>query len=214
MLSLLFLISHQVYGQQAIYSQFDSVINSESVPINDMLTGWDGDYQRGELVYADVSWSFGFNSDLIIAGESLGQLNIQREYRHYYYLNYDKETSDYYRALELGNTLASNKKLDLILKQFDAPGISLGYQTKMLQCEAFNWQAGFDLALYQPGNFQFASIKGAAEAGDASAASGLINYRYNDDKLLDHQADVSKGLGLSLSTNLILKWMVGRLKFN
>jgi hypothetical protein len=205
MLSLLFLISHQVYGQQAIYSQFDSVINSESVPINDMLTGWDGDYQRGELVYADVSWSFGFNSDLIIAGESLGQLNIQREYRHYYYLNYDKETSDYYRALELGNTLASNKKLDLILKQFDAPGISLGYQTKMLQCEAFNWQAGFDLALYQPGNFQFASIKGAAEAGDASAASGLINYRYNDDKLLDHQADVSKGLGLSLSTNLILE---------
>jgi hypothetical protein len=192
-------------AQQGVYSRFDSVVSSESVPINDMLTGWDGSYQRGELVFADVNWSFGFEADLNIADEHWGGLRLQREYRHYYYLTFDKETSDYYRALELGEKLRVDKKLDLTLKQFDAPGISLGYQTEKIQFSTFSWQAGFDLALYQPGNFQFAAIKGIAEAGDASAASGIIDYRYNDDKLLDHQANVSKGLGLSLSTQFLLE---------
>lgn len=204
--SFLFLIViNQAYGQQSIYSQFDSVISSESVPINDMLTGWDGSYQRGELVYADVAWSFGFSSDLVIADKALGQLSIEREYRHYYYLKYDKETSDYYRTLELGNTLGSNKKLDLTFKQFDAPGISFGYESQKFELQSFQWQFGLGFAIYQPGHFQFGSIKGIAEAGEASAASGIVNYRYDNDKLLDHQAEVDKGLGLSVSTKLVLQ---------
>jgi len=205
LVSVMFLlVMNQAYGQQSIYSDFDSVVSSESVPINDMLTGWDGSYQRGEVVYADVRWSFGFKTDLVIADEALGQLSIQREYRRYYYLAYDKETSDYYRALELGNELTSNKKLDLTFKQFDAPGLSLGYESENFQLESFNWQFGFDLAMYQPGHFQFGSVKGIAEAGETEAASGIIDYRYDDDKLLDHQADVDKGLGFSFSADFLI----------
>ena len=179
-----------------------------------MLTGWDNSYQRGEVVFADVNWSFGFRSDLVIADESLGQLSIQREYRRYYYLNYDKETSDYFRALEVGDKLESNKKLDLTFKQFEAPGLSLGYESNKFQLEAFNWQFGVGLALYQPGHFQFGTVKGIAEAGEASAASGIINYRYDDDKLLDHQADVDKGLGLSSSIMLAIELEQWRAKIS
>jgi len=126
---LLSLVMNNVNAQQGIYSNFDSIVSSESVPINDMLTGWENSYQRGEIVFADVNWSFGFQSDLVITDKSLGQLNVQREYRRYYYLNYDKETSDYFRALEVGDKLESNKKLDLTFKQFEAPGLSLGYES-------------------------------------------------------------------------------------
>lgn len=206
LISALFLcLINVAYAEQSIYSDFDSIVSSESVPIMDMLTGWDNSYRRGEIVYADVNWSFGFRSDLVIAGESLGQLSIKREYRRYYYLNYDKDTSDYFRALEVGDTLESNKKLDLTFKQFEAPGLSFGYESNKFQMESFNWQLGFGLALYQPGHFQFGSVKGIAEAGEASAASGIINYRYDDDKLLDHQAEVDKGLGLSLSLMFALE---------
>jgi len=196
---------NNVNAQQGIYSNFDSIVSSESVPINDMLTGWENSYQRGEIVFADVNWSFGFQSDLVITDKSLGQLNVQREYRRYYYLNYDKETSDYFRALEVGDKLESNKKLDLTFKQFEAPGLSLGYESNKFQLDSFNWQFGLGLALYQPGHFQFGTVKGIAEAGEASAASGIINYRYDDDKLLDHQAEVDKGLGLSLSIMFALE---------
>ena len=203
---LYFVLSFEpAFAEQNVYSSFDSIISSESVPINDMLTGWENSYQRGEIVFADVNWSFGFSSDLEIAGESFGQLSVQREYRRYYYLNYDKETSDYFRALELGNELTSNKKLDLTFKQFEAPGITFGYESKKFQMESINWQLGLGMSLYQPGHFQFGSIKGIAEAGEASAASGIINYRYDDDKLLDHRAEVDKGLGLSLSLMFALE---------
>ena len=208
-LALLCLVSVQANAQQGVYSSFDSVVSSEAVPINDMLTGWDGSYQRGELVYADVSWSFGIFSDLFIADEFLGRVSIQREYRHYYYLNFDKETADYYRAVELGDSLSRDKKLDLTFKQFDAPGISLGYDSKPFHLESVDWQFGIDFAVYQPGHFQFGSVKGVAEAGDTESASGVIDYRFDEDKLLDTNGDLlndysnlKKGLGLSLSANI------------
>jgi hypothetical protein len=194
-----------VHGEYEVYSKLDSIISSESVPINDMLTGWDGSYQRGELAYADIEWSFGFASDFVVNGKALGRLNIQRQYRRYYYLSFDKETSDYYRALELGNKLDSEKKLDLTFKQFDAPGLSFGYGSEKFQLSNFGFQFGVEFSLYQPGHFQFGRLKGVAEAGEASAASGILDYRYDDDKLLDHQADVDKGLGLSFGTHFIVE---------
>lgn len=192
-------------AQQSIYSQFDATVSSEPVPIKDMLSGWDGSYRSGEVVFADVSWAVGFKTDLKFADQHWGALALQREYRHYYYLNFDKETSDYYRTLELKQKLEGNKKLDLVIKQFEAPGISVAYQTPDFRFNDLRWQVGFKLALYQPGHFQFAKIKGIAEAGDATTASAIIDYSFDDDKILDFQADVDKGLGLSLSSELRLE---------
>ncbi len=192
-------------AQQSIYSRFDLVASSESVPLNDMVSGWDSSYQRGEIVFADAVWSTGYSVDINAADYSLGQVRIQREQRHYYYLSFDKETADFYRALELGQDLSSDKELDLSVKQFEAKGVSVGFTSSEFQVQDVDIRAGFNLSLYQLGHFQFANIKGIAEAGDATAASAVINYRYDEDKILDHQADVDNGLGISFSAHLLMK---------
>jgi len=193
-------------AQQSVYSRIDVLAHSEPVPINDMLSGWDGSYQRGEAVYADARWAFGYRQSLNVDDTDVGQFQLQREHRYYYYLKFNKDTADYYRALELGNDLASDKALDLTIKQFEAPGISLGYNSPSFNFSGLAMEAGAELAIYQPGHFQFARIEGIAEAGDVTAASANISYRYDDDKLLDHQAEVDKGLGMSLSARLLLRY--------
>jgi len=222
-------VANASFAQQSVYSRIDIVASSEPVPIVDMVSGWDGSYQSGEVVFADAAWLMGFGYDLSLDHQTIGRVQLEREYRRYYYLNFDKDTSDYYRALELGNDLQSDKKLNLVIKQFEAPGISLAFNSTRFDLvgigmEGVGITSGLKLTLYQPGHFQFASIKGIAEKGDVSAASALINYRYDDDKLLDHQAVVDKGLGFSMSANvaltfeqwqgsLILKDMVNRFEW-
>jgi len=210
-LIFLLVVASSSEAQQSIYSWVDLVATSESVPINDMVSGWDGSYQTGEVVFANAEWSMGYGIDLQLNEQLIGGMQLEREYRHYYYLNFDKDTSDYYRALELGAELESDKKLDLVIKQFEAPGISVAfnstdYNLSGIGLEGIRIASGLKLALYQPGHFQFARIDGIAEKGDATAASALINYRYDDDKILDHQADVDKGLGFSLSMNIALSY--------
>jgi len=193
-------------AQQSVYSQIDVLAHSEPVPIKDMLSGWNGSYQRGEVVYADTHWAFGYRQSLNVDGTDVGHFQLQREHRYYYYLKFSKDTADYYRALELGNDLTSDKTLDLTIKQFEAPGISLGYSSPSFNFSGLDMEAGAKFAIYQPGHFQFARIEGIAGAGDVTAASADISYRYDDDKLLDHQAEVDKGLGMSLSVRLLLRY--------
>lgn len=193
-------------AQYSIYSEFDLIASSEPVPINDMVTGWDGSYQRGEIVFADATWKSGFSTRFGSDGAELGRFHLQREQRHYYYLNFDKETADFYRALELGEDLQSDKKLDLTIKQFEALGITAGFTSAEFQVQDFDVSLGFDVSLYQVGHFQFAELNGIAEVGDVTAASAVINYRYDDDKILSHEADVDKGLGVSFSPSLTIKY--------
>ena len=124
----------------------------------------------------------------------------------YYYLNFDKQTSDFYRALELDQKLTENKKLDLKFKQFDALGVSAGYELPELNFADIDIKAGFKLTYYKLGHFQFGHIQGIAEAGEVEAASAVINYRYDDDKILDHQADVDEGMGYSFSTDVVVTY--------
>lgn len=200
-----------VQAEQSIYAQLDAVATSETVSIHDMTTGWDGNYRSGELAFADASFIIGFSSDLNIAEQNLGSIRLEREVRAYYYMSFDKETADFYRALELESDLTSDKKLDLKVKQFDAVGLSVGFTSPKFTVENIDFQLGFDLAVYQVGHFQFGSIQGIAEFGDTEAASALIDYRYDEDKILDHQADVDKGRGVSVSTDLLItyqQWQV------
>lgn len=193
-----------VQAEQSIYAQFDAVASSEPVPIEDMVNGWDGNYRSGELAFADASFILGFSSDINIAKQNLGTIRVERELRAYYYMSFDKETADFYRALELGNDLTSNKKLDLKVKQFDAVGLSAGYTTPEFLIEDIKFQLGFDLAVYKVRHFQFGSIQGIAEFGSVEAASAVIDYRYDEDKILDHQAGVDEGRGLSFSADLLV----------
>lgn len=193
-----------VQAEQSIYAQFDAVVSSEPVPIEDMANGWDGNYRSGELAFADASFLLGFSSDINIAEQNLGTIRVERELRAYYYMSFDKETADFYRALELGNDLTSNKKLALKVKQFDAVGLSAGYTTPEFLIEDIKFQLGFDLAVYKVRHFQFGSIQGIAEFGSVEAASAVIDYRYDEDKILDHQADVDQGRGLSFSADLLV----------
>jgi hypothetical protein len=179
----------------SIYSRFELVASSEPVPLADMVSGWDGDYSRGELAYANGTF---------VAGFSYSDWFIQREQRHYYYLKFDKQTADFYRALELGQDLESDKKLSLDIKQFQALGVSIGGALPSFQFAKLRLDISASLALYQVGHFQFAELEGIAEAGDVTAASAVISYRYDKDRLLDHVAEVDKGLGFSLSTLLEL----------
>jgi hypothetical protein len=188
----------------SVFSQFDIVATSEAVPIHDMANGWDGDYRRGELVFADAKWSTGFSVNSNVFGLNLGEVSIAREQRSYYYMSFDKETSDFYRALELDETLTGNKKLDLEVKQFDALGMKIGYQTPRYTFKEIDMRAGISFTYYDIGHFQFGRIQGIAEAGDVEAASAVIDYRYDNDKILDHQAEVDDGTGMSFSANMEL----------
>lgn len=195
-----------LHAHYSIYSEFELIASSEPVPINDMVTGWDGSYQRGEMAFADAIWKFGFSTAFEIEGVELGQFHLNREQRHYYYLNFDEETADFYRALELGKDLIGNKKLDLRIKQFEALGASAGFTSAEFKVRGFDVSIGFDVSLYKVGHFQFAELNGIAEDGDVTAASAVINYRYDDDKILSHKADVDKGVGVSFSPLLKIQY--------
>lgn len=208
--SVLFLLLTATFwsaqAEQSVYAQVDAIATSETVSINDMASGWDGNYRSGELAFADASFVLGFSSDINTIERSLGTIRLERELRAYYYMSFDKETADFYRALELGNDLTSDKKLDLKVKQFDAVGFSAGYTTPEFLIEDIKFQLGFDLAVYQVRHFQFGSIKGVAEFGSVEAASAVIDYRYDEDKILEHQADVDQGRGLSFSADLLVTY--------
>lgn len=192
-IALLFSIALPAHGQNGIYTRLDLVASSEPVPIADMISGWDGDYRSGEVVFADAA---------ITAGFTFPNGYLQREQRHYYYLKFNRQTSDFYRALELKQDLTEDKKLDLKISQFEALGAAVGGRLPEFEWAGAVFSMAGKFALYQVGHFQFAELDGVAEAGDVTAASGLISYRYDDDKLLDHEAQVDKGLGMSISAEL------------
>ena len=195
-----------VRAGQSIYSRADVVATSEPVPLEDMANGWDGNYRSGELAFADASFILGLSADINIAELDLGRIRIEREQRAYYYMSFHKDTADFYRALELGNRLAGSKKLDLRVKQFDAVGLSTGYTSPEFLINDIHFQISFDLAVYQVRHFQFGNIRGVAEFGDVESASAVIDYRYDEDKILDHQADVDQGRGMSFSADFLVAY--------
>lgn len=191
-----------------IDARISIVATSEPVSIEDMVSGWDGDYQSGELAYANIAWDIGFAKTIDINNESFGKLRISKGYRIYYYLKFDEETADYYRATEQKTELDSNKTLDLEVKHFEAPSISLSYTSPSFDLSASDTHYQFELSshFYQPGHFQFGEVKGRAFSPDPDEFSATIDYRYDEFKLpwLEEEQDyeVEKGFGYSFDLAL------------
>jgi hypothetical protein len=209
--TFLLLCSVSVYATNEIEATFSILGRSEPVAIDDMVNGWDGDYQRGELAFANVEWDIGFSKTLMSEDDDLGRIRIARGHRIYYFLKFDKETADFYRAQEQKSKLKGNKILDLEVKHFEAPSISLSYSSPQLNLPIYNLKSGFNLAvnLYQPGHMQFGEIKGVAYGPETDSFSATIDYRYDQFKLpwleAEKEFNTEKGLGYSLDFGLVLE---------
>jgi hypothetical protein len=209
---LLLLYNALAHSTNEIDASFSILATSEPVSIDDMINGWDGDYQKGELAYANLLWDIGFAKSIDVNGESFGKLRISRGYRIYYYLKFDEETADYYRALEQNIELESDKVLDLDVKNFEAPSISLSYASPDFKMSSHDFISQFQLTthLYQPGHFQFGEIKGVGFAPGTEDFSATLDYRYDQFKLPwledEQNYEVDKGLGYSFDLGFFLEF--------
>lgn len=194
-----------------IDATFSALATSEPVSIDDMVNGWDGDYQKGELAYANLTWDIGFSKTIDINDESYGKARISRGHRMYYYLKFDEETADYYRALEQGTELDADKKLDLEVKHFEAPSISLSYTSPNFKLTTHNihYQIKLGSHLYQPGHLQFGEAKGVAFSPGTDDFSATLDYRYDQFKLPwleeEQNYEVGKGFGYSFDFGFSLE---------
>jgi hypothetical protein len=89
-LALLFFYNALAHSTNQIDAGFSILASSEPVAIDDMVNGWDGDYQQGELAFANATWDIGFTKILELEGKALGSIRVARGYRIYYFLKFDK----------------------------------------------------------------------------------------------------------------------------
>ena len=197
-----------VHAANKIDARFSVLANAEPVPLEDMVNGWDGDYRRGELAFADLSWDIGFSKDIKFNQQSLGRARISKGYRIYYYLTFDKETADFYRALEQKQSLEGNKKLDLTVKHFESPSVSVSYLSPDFNFMAQSFTSSFSVGLnmYKPGHLQFGKVKGFTYGPTTDEFSANINYRYDQFKLPllkeEQNIDTRKGNAYTLDFGL------------
>ena len=195
-------------AEQRVEIGVDVVSSSESVPILDMINGWKDDYRSGELAFLDAEWFVSYRTDLVFQDRLLGQIDARKKNRHYYYLLFDEDTSEFYRLLGNGGQLGRDLTLDLEAKSFDAYGYSLSYMSPWFDMSSSKVKFEVEYSRYQIRNFQFADVDGVASLGDKAEAAAIINYRYDKDKilscpegnpLLPCPGDVDQGKGGSVS---------------
>lgn len=198
----------QASEQVSFSAGFELLATSQPVAVEDMVSGWNGDYQPGELAFADAR-SF---SQFAISNQSLGQFMIQHEYRRYYYLEFSRDTADFYRAAETTGSISADKHLDLTVKHFEGPGIGVRYDFSKLSFQYVDLSLALAADWYRPGHFQFGEVDGLAKAGPTDQVAANIDYRYDQDKILDSNNglfavdDVAKGDGYSFSLHGGLSW--------
>ena len=209
--TVLFFYNAFAYSESQIDAGFSVLGSSEPVAIDDMVNGWDGDYRQGELAFADARWDVGFTQSLEFEGEQLGRVRVSRGYRIYYFLKFDKETADFYRAQEQQTEFEGNKTLDLEVKHFEAPSLSFSYLSPQVIFPFYDLKSNFKLGanLYRPGHMQFGEIKGIAYGPDTETLSATIDYRYDQFKLpwldAEKEFDTDKGFGYSFDLGFVLE---------
>jgi hypothetical protein len=210
-LALLFFYNALAHSTNKIEARFSILGSSEPVAIDDMVNGWDGDYQQGELAFANATWDISFTKTLELDDEKSGSIRVARGYRIYYFLKFNKETANFYRAQEQKIALKSNKKIDLEVKHFEAPSLSFSYESPQMNLSFYDLKSSFNVTtnFYQPGHFQFGEIKGTAFGPGTDSFSANIDYRYDQFKLpfLEEEKgfDTEKGQGYSLDLSVILE---------
>lgn len=191
---LLFISSGKASAGE-VYSAINVIASSEPVPVSDMISGWDGPFKPGEYAYADARFRMGVD----VSG-----WRIEREQRRYYYFTFSRETSRFYNSLERGNQLLA-APVDIEAKSFSALGIRLAKQL-----DFDGWSVTPAVAVYRVGNFQFGTLTGTSEGGGQLKASAALDYYFNEDKILEFDADADQGRALSLDLNvevdLVASW--------
>ncbi|MCD8532070.1 MAG: hypothetical protein LRY66_12160 [Saccharospirillaceae bacterium] len=166
-----------------LYSGLDIHGSSEPVSLTDMMSGWDGDFQPGTYAYADARFRLGLRFD---------HWRLERETRWYYYLTFNRDTSEFYRELEQGLPGAADRRLELEVKGLQARGVRLAHSFGVA-----SFSITPALAYYHVGHFQFGTLDGVSAAGDPLTASAVLDYHFDQDKILEYPADVGDGSGIS-----------------
>jgi len=172
----------------SVFSSIEVVASSEPVPITDMISGWDGGFQAGEYAYADARVRFGF--------EAHGW-QLSREQRWYYYLSFTEQTSRFFNSLERSQPVSAGE-IDLEAWSFQSYGLNLAKQFQLTD----DWDASIGVSVFNIGHYQFGTLRGFAESGsdrDDLKASAVLDYHYDEDKILEYEDDDKKGRGYSLS---------------
>lgn len=175
----------------SIFSALDVVASSEPVPITDMISGWDGSFQTGEYAYADARILFGFQAK---------GWRVSREQRWYYYLTFSEQTSRFFNSLERGQQVSAGD-VDLEAWSFHSYGLNLSKQFALSP----SWSLSGGVSVFNIGHYQFGTLKGFAEGGsdrDSLTASAVLDYHYDEDKILEYEDDDKKGRGYSLSFSM------------
>lgn len=177
----------------AVYARLDVLSSSEPVPVLDMVSGWDGPFEPGRYAFGDVR---------AVMGVRLDDWFFERESRWHYDLTFSPGMSRYYHSAEQGLDLKNDERLMLSVRSLEATGVRLGKSIQLSSSHWNGWRGEWRirpaLAVYRVGHFQFGHLSGVAEGGGSGQASAELDYRYDDDKILEHDPFVPEGWGVSL----------------
>ena len=171
-----------------VFSRLSVLGSSEPVAVYDMVNGWDTDFRRGSLAYADARVQSGFR---------LSGWTLAYERRGYYYLGFSRDTSEFYNNLEQGIDTGRRYELDLKVQTLSLRGVRLSY--------ALNYRSVTVepvLTYYRVGDYQIGSLNGFSEGSGDLEVSALLDYYFNEDKLLEYPANAGEGRGISAGLTL------------
>ncbi|GGY54059.1 hypothetical protein GCM10011297_28630 [Bacterioplanes sanyensis] len=194
------LLASSVSQAEGVFAELDWLASSEPVPLHSMLYGWDSSFQGGDNAYADLQRRLGFEFDV-----GALQAHIAWQQREYYALRFNAATARFYRDLEQGDDHQGEGRLQLAVEQFRSEGLRLG-----VAFDVDGWRLEPRVSLFQISDFQFGQLRGVIRDGQASST---LDYAFNDDKILDYQADVPTGQGASLDLAVSKAWQQWRLDF-
>ena len=187
-LSELDLSSHVVFANMAMEA------SSEPVSIRDMVKGWDGSVESGRYAWADARLQAG-----IAAVDQFGsRWMIGWQKRWHYDLTFSDGMVRYYDALENGTALSGTESLKLKARTLQAEGPMASWRFSLLENRLMLTPT---VSLYQVSQWQFGELNGLASSGDTESASAVLDYQFNEDKILEYQPDDSPGYGVSLDVN-------------
>ena len=162
--------------------------SSEPVPVYDMVHGWGDDVRRGRYAWADGRVQSGFLAQ--------GWM-VAWERRWHYDFRFGAETAEFYGRLEQGDNRPGDYRLQLQATALQMRGVRAGYE--------FEWQrfrVQPVVSLYRVDQYQAGRLQGFADSAALESASVLLDYHFDDDKLLGWPTAPEDGHGVSADLNL------------
>lgn len=171
---------------------FSIEASSEPVSISDMINGWDNSVNAGDYAYA---------SGIASVYTQHNNFYLSAERRYYYYYEFTPDTVAWYADVERGVNASTERKIELDVTSFDARGVTGGYLF-----EGEGWQLLPAFTLYKLGHYQLGSLNGISSAGEGTNASAYLDYYFDEDKILNYQAEEDLRFGYSLSLAGQYQW--------